>query len=150
MLYVFTHTLCNKNRSIYYNIYMVFYYSTSSILQYFSRGQMSSWSGTQRTLTKSNKFLYLPLMCGCLTSSSMSCKNCCCYFCFFYHSTRAGSSLSLLLKQIVVIFVSNPQCRCGEVSRHTLRLCDTRWTGAQLQAHPGGHSLHSQHLQLPI
>lgn len=46
--------------------------------------------------------------------------------------------------------VSVPQCGRGQVSRHPLRLRDARRTGAQLQAHPGGHSLHAQHLQLPV
>lgn len=46
--------------------------------------------------------------------------------------------------------VSVPQRGRGQVSGHTVRLCDVRWTGAQLQAHPGGHGVHAQHLQLPV
>lgn len=94
----------------------------SPFVEYFSRGRMNSWSGTQKTLTKSNKFLYRRRTCGCLTSSSMSCKSCCCWrHCFCCHSAACLRPL----KQVVVTFISNLQCRCGEVSRHTLCLRDT-------------------------
>lgn len=47
-------------------------------------------------------------------------------------------------------FCSNLQCGRGQVSGHTVRLRDSQRAGAQLQAHPGGDSVHSQHLQLPV
>lgn len=51
----------------------------------FSRGRMSSWCGTQRTLMKSSRCRYLQQTFGFLTSSLMSCKICCCqrqsFFC---------------------------------------------------------------------
>lgn len=71
----------------------------SSFVEYFSRGRMNSWSGTQKTLTKSNKFLYRQRMCGCLTSSSMSCKSCCCwhhYYCCHSAACLCPEEKSLL------------------------------------------------------
>lgn len=84
-LYIFVtktltpHVFAHKNRCLLLFSRGGFTHLAFSILEYFRRGQMNSWCGTQKTLMKSNKFLYLLLMCGCPTSSSMSCKNGCCW-----------------------------------------------------------------------
>lgn len=64
---------------------------------------MNSSSGTQKTLMKSNKCLYPPRTCGCLTSSSMSCKSRWRYYCYldgFSYTTEAGSLSSVLWNKL--------------------------------------------------
>lgn len=76
----------------------------SSILDLFSsRGRMNSWSGTQKTLTKSNKFLCPLPTCGCPTSSLMNCKNCCC--CRRHHH-HFCSFVTLVLNRPALVFLS--------------------------------------------
>lgn len=52
--------------------------SSKLSVKYFSHGQMNSWCGIQRILTKSNKFPCPQQTSGFLTFSSMSCKGCHC------------------------------------------------------------------------
>lgn len=84
-VYCFQTQQCQKyHQEFFYKllyIYMTFHdIYISSFLEYFRLGRMSSLSGIQKTLMKSNRFLYPQLTCGFLTSSSMSCKSCCHYF----------------------------------------------------------------------
>lgn len=88
------------------DLYLWSYFHASSIAAYFSRGRTNSWSGTLKTLMKSNRFPYRPWTCGCPTSSSMSCETCCRWS--LLSSSHRSQRPALALKTLFLLLLLSP------------------------------------------